>query len=79
MTPTPQTQTGEAHASSFEREMIAAGKDPAVAAELERRIQAVEHEERDDASREAFSARELAVYVGVTVLAVVIGAVVVIL
>lgn len=79
MTPTPQAQTGEAHASSFEREMIAAGKDPAVAAELERRIQVVEHEERDDASRQPFSAREMAVYVAVTVAAVVIGAVVVIL
>lgn len=79
MTPTHQTQTGEAHASSFEREMIAAGKDPAVAAELERRIQVVEHEERDDASRQAFSGREMAVYIAVTVAAVVIGAVVVIL
>ncbi len=79
MTPTPPAQTGEAQASSFERDMIAAGKDPAVAAELERRIQIVEREELHDESRQRFSGREMAVYVAVSVVAVVIGVVMVIL
>ena len=79
MTPNPQTQTGGAPASAFERELIAAGKEPAVAAELERRIQIIERDELHDESRRPFSARELTVYVAVTVVAVVIGAVLVIL
>lgn len=79
MTPTPQSPIDEARSSSFEREMIAAGKDPAVAAELERRIALVERDELHDASRQPFSARELVVYVAVTVAAVVVGAVLVIL
>ncbi|MCH1883939.1 hypothetical protein [Agrococcus sp. ARC_14] len=79
MTPTPQHQTDEAHSSSFERAMIAAGKDPAVAAELERRIQIVERDERDDASRLPLSPREITVYLAVTVVAVVIGILVVVL
>ncbi len=45
--------------------MIAAGTDPAVAAELERRIQVIERDELHDESRQPFSARELAVYVAV--------------
>ncbi|GEK79082.1 hypothetical protein [Agrococcus baldri] len=79
MTPTPQKETDEAHASAFAREMIAAGKDPAVAAELERRIEIVERDELHGASRQPLSARELAVYVAVSVVAVAIGALVVIL
>ncbi|MGM1028984.1 MAG: hypothetical protein ACQEWM_03815 [Actinomycetota bacterium] len=79
MTPTPQSQTDEARGPSFEREMIAAGTDPAVAAELERRIEIVEREELHDESRKPFSGRELAVYVAVSVVAVVIGALVVLL
>ena len=74
MTPTPPAQTGEAQASSFERDMIAAGKDPAVAAELERRIQIIERDELRDESRRPFSAREIVAYVAVSVVAVVIGA-----
>ncbi len=77
MTPTPPARAGEARASEFEREMIAAGKDPIVAAELERRIGTVERDELDDASRQPFSGRELAAYVGVSVAAVVIGILVV--
>lgn len=69
----PHNQPSEAPVSSFERDMIAAGMLPAVAAELERRIEVVEHDERDDASRLPFTPRELAVYVAVTVLAVLIG------
>lgn len=79
MTPTPQAQIGGAPASSFERELIAAGKDPAVAAELERRIRIVERDELADASRLPFSTRELVVYVGVSVVAVVVGALIVML
>lgn len=79
MTPTPQSFTDEAHASSFEREMIAAGKEPAVAAELERRIRIVERDERDDASRLPLTGREIATYVSVTVAAVAVGILVVIL
>ena len=79
MTPTPHTQTGEARASSFEREMIAAGTDPAVAAELERRIETIERDELSDESRKPFTARELGVYVAVSVVAVAIGALVVLL
>ncbi len=79
MTPTPPAQTGEAQASSFEAAMIAAGKDPVVAAELERRIQIIERDELHDESRQPFSAREMTVYVAVSVVAVVIGALVVML
>ena len=79
MTPTPQHQIDEAGAASFEREMIAAGKDPAVAAELERRIQIIERDELHGASRQPLSASELTFYVAVSVAAVVIGALVVIL
>lgn len=79
MTPTPQTQTGGAPASAFERELIAAGKEPAVAAELERRIQIIERDELRDESRQPFSGREIVVYVAVSVVAVVIGALVVML
>jgi hypothetical protein len=79
MTPTSHRQTDEAAASSFEREMIAAGKDPAVAAELERRIEIIERDELHEESRRPFSARELFVYVAVSVVAVVIGALVVVL
>jgi hypothetical protein len=79
MTPTPQTQTGGAPATAFERELIAAGKAPAVAAELERRIQIIERDELHDESRQPFSAREIAVYVAVSVVAVAVGAVMVLL
>lgn len=63
----------------FERAMIAGGTEPAVASELERRIAVIESEEKDDASRLPLIGAELAVYVGVTVAAVAIGAVMVIL
>ncbi|WP_347754768.1 hypothetical protein [Agrococcus sp. ProA11] len=79
MTPTPQGTTDEANASSFEREMIAAGQEPAVATELERRIRVVERDERDDDSRLPLTVRELALYVSVTVAAVAVGILVVIL
>ncbi|WP_413317161.1 hypothetical protein AA0Z99_10630 [Agrococcus sp. 1P02AA] len=77
MSPTPSHDTDGARAAAFEREMIAAGTDPAVAAELERRIQVVERDELHDASRQPFSGRELIVYVAVSVAAVVVGIVVV--
>ncbi|MET2011653.1 hypothetical protein ABXJ56_08900 [Microbacterium chocolatum] len=63
----------------FERAMIAGGTEPAVASELERRIAVIESAERDDDSRRPFTGVELTLYVGVTVAAVVIGAVMVIL
>lgn len=77
MTPTPQGQTDQARTTWFEREMIDAGKDPAVAVELERRIAVIERDELHDASRQAFSVRELSVYVAVTVVAVLVGILVV--
>lgn len=61
----------------FERAMIAGGTEPTVAEELERRIRVIESEERDDDSRRPFTGVELALYVGVTVVAVIIGAVMV--
>lgn len=73
MTHTPPAPTDQARGAAFEREMIAAGKDPAVAAELERRIAIVERDELHDASRQPFSGRELAIYVAVSVTAVVVG------
>lgn len=61
----------------FEASMVDTGTVPVVAAELERRIEIIETEEINDPSRLPFSGREIAAYVGVTVLAVAIGAVVV--
>jgi hypothetical protein len=64
-------------ARHFESSMIEAGTQPEVAAELERRIEIIERDEMDDPSRLPLSVREVLVYVGVTVLAVVVGAVMV--
>jgi hypothetical protein len=75
----PQQRGSAATLPPFERSLVDGGTDPAVAAELERRIRIVEHDERDDASRSPLSGRELLGYVGVTVAAVVIGILVVIL
>lgn len=63
----------------FELTMVDTGTQPVVAAELERRVEIIEREELDDASRQPFSAPEIAVYVGVSVLAVVTGIMMVIL
>lgn len=64
-------------AERFQHEMTAAGTDPAVAAELERRIEIIERDEAADESRRPFSGREISLYVGVSVVAVIIGAVMV--
>lgn len=64
-------------AARFEESMVTTGTVPVVAAELERRIEIIETQEMDDPSRLPLSGREIAAYVGVTVLAVVIGVVVV--
>lgn len=69
----PATQT------AFERELVARGTDPAVAAELERRIEIIEREEADDPSRLPLSAGEIVGYVAVTLVAVAIGVVVMVL
>lgn len=79
MIPPPNNDVAEVDQPSFLQSMVGAGTDPAVAAELERRIQIVEGEEADDDSRSPLSAREIGVFVAVTVLTVVIGLVVVIL
>lgn len=64
-------------AARFTSSMVKAGTELVVATELERRIEIIEHEEMGDPSRMLLSGREIAVYIGVTVLAVVIGALVV--
>ncbi|MET4098576.1 hypothetical protein ABIB37_000813 [Agrococcus sp. UYP10] len=79
MTSPQQSATAASHPTAFERTLVAGGTDPAVAAELERRIQIVEHDERDEPSRLPMTGREIAVYVGVSVVAVVIGLLVVVL
>ncbi|WP_026373095.1 hypothetical protein [Agrococcus lahaulensis] len=76
---TSPQQRASAATLPFERTLADGGTDPAVAAELERRIRIVEHDERDDASRLPMSARELVGYVGVSIAAVALGIVVVIL
>lgn len=75
----PQHSATTASPTAFERTLVEGGTDPAVAAELERRIRIVENDERDEPSRLPISAREIAVYVGVSVAAVVIGLLVVVL
>lgn len=79
MTPTPNTDTAEADRLSFQRSMVAAGTDPAVAAEIERRIDIIEGDEANDESRRALSNLEIGVFVAVTVLTIAFGLVVVIL
>lgn len=72
MTTTPTSPPGVA-GTDFERRLVAAGTDAAVAAELERRIEIIEQQERDDASRRPMSGAEIAGYVAATVAAVVLG------
>lgn len=72
----PATAHGDV-AERFPRAMVDAGTDPAVAAELERRIEIIERDEAADESRRPFSGREIALYVGVSVVAVIVGAVMV--
>lgn len=79
MTSTPNTDTAPAERSPFHSAMVDGGADPVVAAELERRIQIIERDEAHDASRLPLSARELVVYVAVSVVVVVLGLLVVIL
>ena len=66
-----------AGAARFEDSMVQTGTVPIVASELERRIEIIERDEMNDPSRLPLSGREIAAYVGVTVLAVIVGAVVV--
>ncbi|MDJ0333834.1 hypothetical protein QMG83_01205 [Salinibacterium sp. G-O1] len=77
MTPTDKSAADSGISERFQSQLIESGMQPAVAAELERRIGVIEREEFDDESRRPLSGREIAVYVGVTVLAVAIGALVV--
>ncbi|KQV26457.1 MULTISPECIES: hypothetical protein [unclassified Microcella] len=79
MTSTPYTDTAPAEHSGFQAAMVDGGTEPAVAAELERRIRVIEHDEAQDESRRPMSGRELAVYVAVSVVVVVLGLLVVIL
>lgn len=79
MTSTPNTDTAPAKGSRFHSAMVDGGTEPAVAAELERRIRIIENEEAQDESRRPMSGRELAVYVAVSVVAVVLGLLLVIL
>lgn len=68
---TPQNDT------VFVSTMIKSGTSPAVAAELERRIEIVESAEDADTSRLPLSARELTVYIGTAVATCLIGLLVV--
>lgn len=79
MTPRSDEPSASAPSSAFERAMVDRGTDLAVAREIERRINIVEGEESDDASRAPYSQREIITYVLVTVGIVVLGALVVIL
>lgn len=65
------------HDTVFVSTMIESGTSPAVAAELERRIEIVESAEGTDTSRLPLSAKELTVYIGTTVAACLIGLLVV--
>lgn len=64
---------------NFVRTLIDTGTSPAVANELERRIEVIETEEAHDKSRLPFSPFELIVYIGTAVAACVIGLLVVVL
>ncbi|MGZ0712638.1 hypothetical protein ACWPKO_30300 (plasmid) [Coraliomargarita sp. W4R53] len=77
MPATPQADGNGGVAERFEDSMVNTGTVPVVASELERRIEIIETQEMNDPSRLPFSGREIAAYVGVTVLAVLIGALVV--
>lgn len=79
MTSTPNTDTAPAERSHFHSAMVDGGTEPAVAAELERRIRIIEHDEAHDESRRPMSGGELAVYVAVSVVVVVLGLLLVIL
>jgi hypothetical protein len=79
MTPTPPSGNSAVQSSPFQSSMIAAGTDPDVAAELERRIEIIERDEAHDDSRLPLSVREIITYLAVTVAAVGIGFLVVIL
>lgn len=78
MTASPTTPPGVGdHATAFERALVAGGTDARIAQELERRIAVIEAEEMDGPSRRPMTGREIAVYVGVSVVAVIVGLVVV--
>lgn len=73
MTSTPNSNTAPAEGSRFRSAMVDGGTEPAVAAELERRIRIIENDEAQDESRRPMSGRELALYVAVTAVVVVVG------
>lgn len=64
-------------ADTFVRTLIDTGTSPAVAHELERRIEIIETEEARDGSRLPLSPVELAVYVGTAVAICLLGLLVV--
>ena len=79
MTAHPTAQPPAVARESFPASLIEAGVDPAVAEEIERRIEIVETVETDDESRRALSGREIVVFTLVTALIVGVGLVVVVL
>lgn len=79
MTAHPTAQPPAAARESFPASLVEAGIDPAVAEEIERRIEIVETVEADDESRRALSGREIAVFTLATALIVGVGLVLVVL
>ncbi len=63
--------------STFVSTLVDTGTSPAVAEELERRIEIIESEEAHDSSRLPLSPTELAVYIGTALAACLIGLLVV--
>jgi len=63
-------------ARGFVAAMTAGGTSRDVAIELERRIEVIEAQERDDEGRHPWSGREIGIYLLVTVAAVAAGVVV---
>lgn len=75
----PRPDAPQAPATDFQEALRVRGTDSAIAAELERRIELIEHEEYEDASRLPLTAREVVAYVGVTLGAIALGLLVVVL
>lgn len=63
--------------TTFVSTLVDTGTSPAVAGELERRIEIIESEEAHDSSRLPLSPAELAVYIGTALAACLIGLLVV--
>lgn len=75
----PAGDTSPSPSPLFTAQLVGTGVSPAVAAEIERRIVAIETHEWQDESRKALSASELTGYVLVSVAACLIGLLLVIL